>query len=562
MEVLAPFLKMLKEKILGKFGGLLFIYVASLVGKIKITTILARLGGEMGGLFSAKKFDKMFDNQVRFGLWCIVASCWTQLMKYLEKMVSVNVRTIIYENLHQRYFESKAKTMYRTRLDDTAVRFCLDCEHFGDELAHTFGHVLKPCIDILYLTLDLTRHIGAYPLMGFFGFFYLSKAALTAVRRGLPNSLGWYVAEEQRLEALLSDHHHAVHDYREEISFLGGLPSERDALMKKFRAAVAHKMYMAESFGFVKIMNTYVLKYGGQMCAFSMLIPSVYMDTSGRDAQQITSDYLFQASLLGALAEAVKDLTDSISCWSEVLAHGERIERLINEFDLRESVVVNSYQNGTPDSGKTLLKLQDATVQDPLGNTLAQHLNLSVRAREHTLIQGVNGVGKTSLFRTIAGLWETPNRKECILSNLKEAMFIPQRPYFMRNMPLRDQITYPQIGAVGKDEELRGLLKSVQLEDLTSRYKMADVEDWQSILSGGQKQRIVWARILYHRPKLVYLDEATAAINQDSLQQLYDLLLKHEQMTIIAISHSTDDKGIFCQTVKMDRNGLTQIGRV
>ena len=91
---------------------------------------------------------------------------------------------------------------------------------------------------------------------------------------------------------------------------------------------------------------------------------------------------------------------------------------------------------------------------------------------------------------------------------------------------------------------------------------MADVEDWQSILSGGQKQRIVWARILYHRPKLVYLDEATAAINQDSLQQLYDLLLKHEQMTIIAISHSTDDKGIFCQTVKMDRNGLTQIGRV
>ena len=110
-EILKPILKMLREKIPGKFGAILLVYVASLVGKIKITTILARLGGEMGGLFSAKKFDKMFDNQVRFGLWCIVASCWTQLMKYLEKIVSINVRTIIYENLHNRYFNAKTNTM-------------------------------------------------------------------------------------------------------------------------------------------------------------------------------------------------------------------------------------------------------------------------------------------------------------------------------------------------------------------------------------------------------------------------------------------------------------------
>ena len=78
-------------------------------------------------------------------------------------------------------------------------------------------------------------------------------------------------------------------------------------------------MNMAESFAVVNLLNTYVLKYGGAMCAFSMLIPSVYMDTTNKSGQQITSEYLSQSSLLGALANAVKDLTDSITCYNELL---------------------------------------------------------------------------------------------------------------------------------------------------------------------------------------------------------------------------------------------------
>ena len=98
-------------------------------------------------------------------------------------------------------------------------------------------------------------------------------------------------------------------------------------------------------------------------------------------------------------------------------------------------------------------------------------------------------------------------------------------------------------------------MKSVELQQLLIRYDLSDVEDWQMVLSGGQKQRIIWARMLFHTPKVVYLDEATAAINAESVKPLYSLL-KQKDVTIIAISHTTKNNDFFNQVVTMEKNGL------
>jgi ABC-type uncharacterized transport system fused permease/ATPase subunit len=566
-DSLKPFVNLLRANVSGKFGITILVYVAALVGKIKITTILARLSGEMAGLLSARAFDHMFHNQVRFGLWCMLAASWTQLMKYLEKMVAAAVRTIIYSNLHEIYFDEEKLTLYRNQLEDTASRLSGDVREFSDQLAHTFGHVLKPCIDIAYLSYDLSVEIGPFPLVTFFGFFYLTKQALAAVRKGLPNSLQWYTSEEQRKEAQLSEHHFAIHDYREEISFLGGIEREKDIAMKKFRTVVDHRINSAASFGIVGMLNTYVLKYGGAMCAFSVLIPSVYSDESSSQ-QQITSNYLFQASLLGALAEAVKDLTSSISCWSEVLGHADRLFGLLAnlEVNVRRCAQPRGHL-GEDCNHDILLKLENVNIVDPKNkeNIIAGNLNLTVRRGEDTMIWGVNGVGKTSLFRTIAGLWDAPshdgsrNGTNGIQVNLSKSLFVPQRAYFMRSASLRDQVTYPQAGSFEEDDRILSLLKSVQLEELTLRYKLDDVEDWTNLLSGGQKQRVVWARVLYHQPDIVFLDEATAAINESSLHQLYRLIKENGHTTIVAISHNTSEKSFFHQVVKMEKCGFNAL---
>ena len=559
-HVLAPFLNMIYPSLYGKFGATVLVYLVALVGRIRITTILAKLAGEMGGYFSSKEFDKMFMNQVRFGLWCMLATTWTQSMSYLEKLVGVQVREIVYGHFHSRYFDKTALSMYNNNLVDTASRLTTDVKKFSDELVHHFGHVVKPVIDIGYLSYDLSTQIGPYPLLGFFGFFYLSKVTLEAVRKGLPNSLRWYTSEFQRREAHLLEHHGVVHDYREEIMFTtGAIQSESIVAKQKFRHAINHRMNMAESFAVVNLLNTYVLKYGGAMCAFSMLIPSVYMDTTNKSGQQITSEYLSQSSLLGALANAVKDLTDSITCYNELLGFAERLRDLFDKFEEDAKNIANVV--GPIASGELkdslVLQLENLSIQAPKNDDcIANNLSLEVGKGQHTLIQGINGIGKTSLYRTIAGLWKTGSG--AVNTNQHDVQFLPQRPYFMPQMSLRDQITYPKINVQNQDEHIRSLISAVELNGLLTRYKLDEVEDWQMVLSGGQKQRVIWARLLFHNPKVAYLDEATAAINGESVEPLY-ALLKKKDVTIIAISHTNKNNEFFKQILTMEKDGFKKI---
>ena len=558
-HVLAPFLNMIYPSLYGKFGATVLVYLVALVGRIRITTILAKLAGEMGGYFSSKEFDKMFMNQVRFGLWCMLATTWTQSMSYLEKLVGVQVREIVYGHFHSKYFDKNALSMYNNNLVDTASRLTTDVKKFSDELVHHFGHVVKPVIDIGYLSYDLSTQIGPYPLLGFFGFFYLSKVTLEAVRKGLPNSLRWYTSEFQRREAHLLEHHGVVHDYREEIMFTtGAIQSESIVAKQKFRHAINHRMNMAESFAVVNLLNTYVLKYGGAMCAFSMLIPSVYMDTTNKSGQQITSEYLSQSSLLGALANAVKDLTDSITCYNELLGFAERLRDLFDKFEEDAKNIANVV--GPIASGELkdslVLQLENLSIQAPKnGDCIANNLSLEVGKGQHTLIQGINGIGKTSLYRTIAGLWKTGSGA---VNTKNDVQFLPQRPYFMPQMSLRDQITYPKINVQNQDEHIRSLISAVELNGLLTRYKLDEVEDWQMVLSGGQKQRVIWARLLFHNPKVAYLDEATAAINGESGEPLY-ALLKKKDVTIIAISHTNKNNDFFKQILTMEKDGFKKV---
>ena len=279
------------------------------------------------------------------------------------------------------------------------------------------------------------------------------------------------------------------------------------------------------------------------------------MDTSNKSGQQITSEYLSQSSLLGALANAVKDLTDSITCWNELLGYAERLQDLLRKFDADlEDMTQTPKRVDNKLEDNVVLHLNDLSLKPPFTNDdIAKHLSLKVETGQHTLIKGVNGVGKTSLYRTIAGLWKSSSGD--IQADMSNVQFLPQRPYFMPQMTLRDQITYPKIGVKGRDKHISTLMKSVELQPLLTRYDLSDVEDWQMILSGGKNS--VFGPVCFSTPKVVYLDEATAAINAESVKPLYSLL-KQKDVTIVAISHTAKNNDFFNQVVTMEKNGFKE----
>merc|ERR1719168_112699 len=73
------------------------------------------------------------------------------------------------------------------------------------------------------------------------------------------------------------------------------------------------------------------------------------------------------------------------------------------------------------------------------------------------------------------------------------------------------------------------------------RPELGDVRDWQKDLSPGQKQRLAFARLFYHRPSFVVLDECTNGITPDVEHNLYDRCT-NLNLAVFSISHKIELK--------------------
>ena len=130
---------------------------------------------------------------------------------------------------------------------------------------------------------------------------------------------------------------------------------------------------------------------------------------------------------------------------------------------------------------------------------------------ERVLITGESGSGKSTLFRAIAGLWPW-GAGTILLPPRAGMMFMPQRPYLPLGT-LRAAATYPSPPEGFADGAVKAALLRVGLGDFVP---MLDRPSVGTMLSLGEQQRLAFARLLLHKPKWVFLDEATAALDADS----------------------------------------------
>lgn len=180
------------------------------------------------------------------------------------------------------------------------------------------------------------------------------------------------------------------------------------------------------------------------------------------------------------------------------------------------------------------LQLRGVALYTPCGRALLRAPSLTVLPGERVLIRGESGSGKSTLFRAIGGLWPW-GAGEIITPPAASMMFMPQRPYLPLGT-LHAALSYPAATNAFSDDEAREALRLVGLAHLAQ--SLDEEERWDRVLSLGEQQRMAFARLLLHKPAWIFMDEATAALdepNQDMLMQLVLDRLPH--VALVSIGH-------------------------
>jgi putative ATP-binding cassette transporter len=231
-------------------------------------------------------------------------------------------------------------------------------------------------------------------------------------------------------------------------------------------------------------------------------------------------------------------LVDNYPRFADWAASARRVSSLLVSLDAlekaeREDEGWGRIEHGDAREGN-VLELQDVSVTLDDGTVVVNDADVQIKPGERVLFVGESGSGKSTLVRAIAGLWPWGEGK--ILKAADTDMFLmPQRPYIPIGA-LRRAVIYPKAKEEVDGKEVVEALKAVGLE---AHIERVDEEGpWDQTLSGGEKQRVAFARLLIHKPHVIVMDEATAALDKDSQAELMQLIQKKlPETTIISVAH-------------------------
>ncbi len=185
-------------------------------------------------------------------------------------------------------------------------------------------------------------------------------------------------------------------------------------------------------------------------------------------------------------------------------------------------------------------------------NNVLRNVNFKVNEGEMVAIMGPSGSGKSTLLYTVSGMdkMTAGDVKFCgrELSKLKEndlakmrlddMGFIFQQMYMMKNLSVLDNIILPAVKSDKVKESRSETMKRGQ--DLMRKLGIIDISDNDiNEVSGRQLQRSCICRSMINKPRMIFADEPTGALNRNSSDEVMEELTKlnNEGTTVMLVTH-------------------------
>lgn len=313
-----------------------------------------------------------------------------------------------------------------------------------------------------------------------------------------------------------------LREYAENVAFYQGTAIERSTLLGRFSALI----------GNVWAMVYRSLKFDGFNLVVSqvaVVFPFILQAPRFFSGAIKLGDVMQTSQAFGQVQDSLSFFRTSYDTFAQYRATLDRLTGFLDaNQQARELPKVDTHEAADG------LRIEGLDVLRPDGHRLLADLALELVPGQALLIKGPSGSGKTTLLRALAGLW--PYAEGTVYRpGGHQALFLSQRPYLPLG-DLRTAIAYPNTAVAEDDERLKQALRQVNLAHLAERLELS--QDWTRILSIGEQQRLAFARVLFNRPRVVFLDESTSAMDEGLEHALYSLLREHlDETLLVSVGH-------------------------
>ncbi|MGC9196077.1 MAG: ABC transporter ATP-binding protein/permease [Syntrophobacteraceae bacterium] len=475
--------------------------------------------------------------------FCLLAGAYIFLLvyaQYLAQMLQIRWRNWLTDKYLKEWLNHKA--YYRINFDGAATdnpdqRISEDIDSYisqtislGTSLLSSVASLLSFLGILWILSGSLPIPLGAHSFnipgyMVWLALIYAVVGTWVTIRVG--NPLVRLNFDQQRYEADFRFSMVRVRENSESIALYGGEGHEQTHLMGRFKRLLEN---------FWKIMKrqkrlawvTYSYSQAAVIFPLLMAAPRYFSHQMNLGGLMQTAD---------AFGQVQTSLSFLVTSYATIASWHAVINRLLGFSRTMDRLETTELLSGAkcmcaPDK---VIRIESFNVSLPDGRRLVKDLELNIEAGAHLLITGPSGCGKSTLIRALAGIWPFCQGTSTVPEACR-IMFLPQKPYLPLGT-LRNALSYPHANGFGP-EDFASVLERCGLAHLIGDLEKDD--NWTHVLSLGEQQRLAFARILLVKPDFVFLDEATASVDEKSEADLYGELQNNLPCSaVVSVGHRT-----------------------